>query len=106
LEGKLVGSRPTGRPRRRRDDNIKVDFKEIRWEGVDWIHLAEGRDHLHVVVNNLMNHRESLNPERALTSLVTTIFPRGFLIHAVLVADIYLLRSVHCFIKVSSAKNF
>jgi len=106
LEGKLVGSRPTERPRRRRDDNIKVNFKEIRLEGVDWIRLAEGRDPWHVVVNTLMNHRESLNPERALTSLVTAIFPRGFLLHAVLVADIYMLRSVHCLIKVSSAKNF
>jgi len=82
-----------------------VDFKEIRWEAVGWIQLAEGRDHWQVV-NTVVNHRESLNPEKALTSLATASFPGGFLFHAVLVADIYLLRSVRCLAKVSSAKSF
>jgi hypothetical protein len=33
-----------GRPRRRWENNIIVDFGEIRWEEVDWIHLAWERD--------------------------------------------------------------
>jgi hypothetical protein len=57
LEGTFVGSRPTGRPRSRWDENIKADFKEISWEGVNWIHLAEGRDHRHVIVNIVIKSR-------------------------------------------------
>jgi hypothetical protein len=33
--------RPAGTPRRRREDNIKMDLTEIGWGGMDWIHLAE-----------------------------------------------------------------
>jgi hypothetical protein len=35
LVGKLEGKRPFGRPRRRWEDNIRMDLKEIGWEGVD-----------------------------------------------------------------------
>jgi hypothetical protein len=35
--------RPLGRPRRRWDDNIRMDLSEIGWEGVDWMRLAQGR---------------------------------------------------------------
>jgi hypothetical protein len=44
LEGKPLGMRPLGRPRRRWKDNIRNDLGEIEWEGVDWIHLAQDRD--------------------------------------------------------------
>jgi hypothetical protein len=37
-------SRPLVRPRRRREDNIKMDLREVGKEGVDWIDLAKGRD--------------------------------------------------------------
>jgi hypothetical protein len=40
LVGKPEGKRPLGRPRRRREDIIKLDLKEIEWEGVNWMHLA------------------------------------------------------------------
>jgi hypothetical protein len=40
LVGKLEGKRPLGRQRRRWVDNIKIDLKEIRWGGMDWIDLA------------------------------------------------------------------
>jgi hypothetical protein len=40
LVGKPEGKIPLGRPRRRWEDNIKTDLNEIRWEVVDWIHLA------------------------------------------------------------------
>jgi hypothetical protein len=35
LVGKLEGKRPFGRPRRRWEDNIRMDLREIEWEGVD-----------------------------------------------------------------------
>jgi hypothetical protein len=41
--GKPEGKRPLGRPRRRWVDCIKIDFREIGWEGVDWIDLAQDR---------------------------------------------------------------
>jgi hypothetical protein len=42
LKGKLEGKRPLGRPRRRCEDNIKMDFREIGWGGMDWIWLRIG----------------------------------------------------------------
>jgi hypothetical protein len=43
LVGKPEGRRPLGRPRRRWEDNIKMDLREVGWGGVDWIHLAQDR---------------------------------------------------------------
>jgi hypothetical protein len=46
LVGKLEGKRPLGRPRVRRRcvDNIKMDLREIEWDGMDWIDLAQDRN--------------------------------------------------------------
>jgi hypothetical protein len=44
LVGKGDNRRPLGRPRRRWEDNIKIDFKEIECDDVDWIYLAGDRD--------------------------------------------------------------
>jgi hypothetical protein len=44
LVGRPEGRRPLGRPRRRRDDNIKMDLREIGFGDVDWIDLAQDRD--------------------------------------------------------------
>jgi hypothetical protein len=38
------GKRPLGRPRRRWVDNIKMDLREIGWDRMDWIDLAQNRD--------------------------------------------------------------
>jgi hypothetical protein len=46
-----------GRPRRRWVDNIKIDLREIGWDGVDWIHLAQDRDEWRALVNTVMNLR-------------------------------------------------
>jgi hypothetical protein len=46
LVGKTEGRRPLGRPRRRWEDNIKMDFREVRLEDKDWIALTEDRDRL------------------------------------------------------------
>jgi len=40
LVGKREGTRPIGRQRRRREDNIKTDVRKIRWGGVDWMRQA------------------------------------------------------------------
>jgi hypothetical protein len=39
--GKPEGKRPLGRPKRRWADNIKMDLREIGWDGMDWIDLAQ-----------------------------------------------------------------
>jgi hypothetical protein len=44
LVEKLEVSRPLGRPRHRWEDDIKMDLREMGWEGVDWIHLDQDRD--------------------------------------------------------------
>jgi hypothetical protein len=55
---KLEGKRPLGRPRRRWEDNMRMDLKEIGWVGVDWIHLAQDRDHWWAFLNKVMNRRD------------------------------------------------
>jgi hypothetical protein len=44
LVRKPEGKRPLGRPRRRWEDNIKMDFQEVGSEGKDWIELAQDKD--------------------------------------------------------------
>jgi hypothetical protein len=44
LVGKSEGKRPLGIPRRRWEDITRTDLREIRWEGVDWLHLVQDRD--------------------------------------------------------------
>ena len=44
LVGKPEGKRPLGRPRRRWEDNIKMELQEVEFGGMDWIELAKGRD--------------------------------------------------------------
>jgi hypothetical protein len=57
LVGNPEGKRPLGRPRRRWVDNIKMDFREIGWDGGDWIDLAQDRDQLRALVRAVMNLR-------------------------------------------------
>jgi hypothetical protein len=57
LIGKPEGKRPLGRPRLKLVDNIKMDFREIGWDGMDWIDLAQGRDQWRALVNIIMNLR-------------------------------------------------
>jgi hypothetical protein len=44
LVGKLEGRRPLGRSRRRWVGNIKIDLREVGWDGVDCVDLAQDRD--------------------------------------------------------------
>ena len=55
LVGKPEGRRPLGRPRRRWEDNIKLDLREVGSEGTDWIDVAQDRDKWRAFVNTVMN---------------------------------------------------
>jgi hypothetical protein len=57
LVGNPEGKRPLGRPRRRWVNNIKMDHREIGWDGMDWIDLAQDRDQWRALVNAVMNIR-------------------------------------------------
>jgi hypothetical protein len=57
LVGKPEGKRSLGRSRRRWVDNINMDLREIGWDGVDWIVLAQDRDQWRALVNTVMNTR-------------------------------------------------
>jgi hypothetical protein len=57
LVGKPEGTRPLGRPRRRWEDNTKMDLREVGWGGMEWINLAEDRDRWRALVNAVMNLR-------------------------------------------------
>jgi hypothetical protein len=57
LVGKPEGKRPLGIPRRRWEDDIKMDLREIGRDGMDWIDLAEDRDQWRALVKKVMNHR-------------------------------------------------
>jgi hypothetical protein len=57
LVGKPEGKRLLGRPRRRWEDGIRMDLKEIGLGGVDWIRLAQDRDLWRAVVSAVINLR-------------------------------------------------
>jgi hypothetical protein len=61
LAGKLERKRPVGRPRCSCMDNIKMDLREIRWDGVDWIDMAQDRDQWSALVNTVLNLRVPRN---------------------------------------------
>ena len=56
LVGKPEGKRPLGRPRRRWEDNIKIDLREVGGDG-DWMELAQDRDRWRALVSTVMNFR-------------------------------------------------
>jgi hypothetical protein len=55
LVGKPEGKRPLGRPRCRGVDNTKMDLRDIGWDGMDWIDLAQDRDQWRALANTVMN---------------------------------------------------
>jgi hypothetical protein len=57
LVGKPEGKRPLGRSRCRWVDNIKIDLRETRWDGMNWINLVQDRDQWRALVNTVMNLR-------------------------------------------------
>jgi len=57
LVGKPEGKRPLGRPRRRWEDNIRMDLQEVGCGDIDWIELAQDRDGWRALVNPAINLR-------------------------------------------------
>jgi hypothetical protein len=57
LVGKSEGKRPLGRPRRRWEENIRMNLQEVGCGCVDWIGLAQDRDRWQALVSAVMNFR-------------------------------------------------
>jgi hypothetical protein len=57
LVGKPEGKRPLERPRRRWEDNIKIDLQEVGCGCMDWIELVQDRDMWRALVNAVMKLR-------------------------------------------------
>jgi hypothetical protein len=55
LVGKPYGKRPLGRHKRRWENSVKINLREIGWCGVDWIDLAQDIDQWQALVNTVMN---------------------------------------------------
>jgi hypothetical protein len=55
LVGKPKGRKPLGRPRRRWEDNTKMDLQELGWGGMDWIDLVQDGDRWWALVNAVIN---------------------------------------------------
>jgi hypothetical protein len=55
LLGKLKGKRPLRRPKHRWENGINMNLRQIGWEGMEWIHLAQDRDLWQAVVNTVIN---------------------------------------------------
>jgi hypothetical protein len=55
LVGRPEGKRPLGKPRRRWEDNIKMDLREIQIDGANWIQLAQDRVQWRACVKAVMN---------------------------------------------------
>jgi hypothetical protein len=59
LVGKAEGKRPLGKPKLRWLDNLKMDLREIGWDGVNWMYMAQDRDQWRALVNTVLNLRVS-----------------------------------------------
>jgi hypothetical protein len=57
LVGKPEGKRPLGRPRRRWEDNIKMDLQVVGRGGGDWMELAQNRDRWRALVGTVRDFR-------------------------------------------------
>jgi len=68
LVGKSEGKRPLGRPRRRWENNIKMDFQEVGGGCGDWMDLAQDRDRWRALVSTVINLRVPKDAGNFLTS--------------------------------------
>jgi hypothetical protein len=75
------GKKPLGRPRRRWVDNIQMDLREIGWDGMDSIDLAQNRDQWRALMNMVMNIWVPQNAEKFLSSCTIDSFSRRARLH-------------------------
>jgi hypothetical protein len=83
LVGKPQGRRPLGRPRRRWEDNNKMNLQEVGCGGMDWIELAQDRGRWRALANAVMNLRVPYNAGTFLNSCKPVSFSRRTLLHGV-----------------------
>ena len=83
LVGKPEGKRPLGRPRRRWEDNIKMDLQEVGGGGEDWMELAQDRDTWRALVSTVMNLRVPKKRGISLLAAEPVSFSRRTLLHGV-----------------------
>jgi hypothetical protein len=84
LVGTPEGKRPLGRPRHRWMDNVKIDLKQIGWDGMDWIYLAQDRrDQWRTLVNKAINLRVPWNIGNFFSNWATGNFSRRSKVHGV-----------------------
>jgi hypothetical protein len=76
LVRKSEGKRPVGRPRSRWVANIKMDLREIGWNRIDWIDLAQDRNYWKGLVNTVMNTRGLSNAGKFLSDCTIGGFSR------------------------------
>jgi hypothetical protein len=76
LVGKPEEKRPLGRPRRRWENNMKTDLREIGWGSMDWNDLAQDRGQWKALVNTVMNLRVPKAVGKFLSGCATDGFSR------------------------------
>jgi hypothetical protein len=81
LVGEPEEKRPLGRPRRRWVDNIKIVLRDIRWNDVDWIDMAQDRDQWRALVNTVLNLRVQQNVGKFLSGCIISGFSRRAQLH-------------------------
>jgi hypothetical protein len=74
LVGKLEREEQFGRNKHRHKDNIRIDVREVVWNGMDWMLLAQERDQWRAVVKTVTNLWVPLKPGNFLTSSVIISF--------------------------------
>ena len=83
LVGKPEGKRPLGRPRRRWEDNVKMDLQEVGGSCGDWMELAQDRDKWRALVGAVRNLRVSKMRGISLLAAEPVSFSRRTLLHGV-----------------------
>ena len=83
LVGKPEGKRPLGRPRRRWEDNIKMDLQEVGRCCGDWMELAQDRDRWRALVNTVRNLQVPKMREISSLAAEPVRFSRRTLLHGV-----------------------
>jgi hypothetical protein len=83
LVGNPEGKRPLGRPRRRWEDNIRIDLGEVRWGDVDWIGLAKDRNRWRALVNSVLNVRVPWNVGKLFSGLTSVGLSNSAQLHIV-----------------------
>jgi hypothetical protein len=81
LVGKPERKRPLGRPGCRCVDNLKMDLREIGWDGMDWIYLAQDRNPWRALVKTVINFWGPQNPGKFLSSCIIGGFSRRAQLH-------------------------